>query len=270
MSRHRRWSEKQRGALTAAYGGHYFSAKQITWIEALRKTLPRSGPARHVALAALIQSASQCVASPGHTAQPFQPTRSARRFLQEAWSRNIVRRTKANFQQIAKIASRQMGSAKRVDANIAARSLKDTDVVFIDPPYSGVHYSRFYHVLESISANQCGVVFGVGRYPAPHLRPRSKYSIQTEAKGALDQLLRIISSRGSKVILTFPNHKCSNGLSGYLVQKIAARHFHVKKKTVASRFSTLGGTSSGNTVIGGRDARRQARELVLTLSPHSA
>src|SRR5262249_51771193 len=97
-------------------------------------------------------------------------------------------------------------------------------------------------------------------------RPRSRYSLQAEAPLALDNLLQTIATRGSKAILTFPNHKCSNGLSGYLVEKIANRHFFVKKRTVASRFSSLGGTSDDRGDEAGRGARRHTRELVLVLT----
>jgi adenine-specific DNA methylase len=122
----------------------------MVWIVALRKTLPKGSAVRRAALAALIQAASQCIASPGHTAQPFQPTRSAKKFLLEAWSKDIVQATKRNLEEIAKVASRKKGAARKLDANATARKLKDTDLVFVDPPYSGVHYSRFYHVLESL------------------------------------------------------------------------------------------------------------------------
>jgi hypothetical protein len=122
------------------------------------------------------------------------------------------------------------------------------------------------HVLESIAKGRCSAVSGVGRYPPNNERPRSRYSLQTEARIALDDLLRTIANRGSKVILTFPNHKCSNGLSGYVVEQIAGRHFDVKKKTIGSRFSTLGGTSDNRGNEAGRAARRYARELVLTLT----
>ena len=44
-------------------------------IDAFRASLPRSEPSRTIALAALIRAASKCAAAPGHTAQPFQPTR---------------------------------------------------------------------------------------------------------------------------------------------------------------------------------------------------
>ena len=139
--------------------------------------------------------------------------------------------------------------------------------MFIDPPYSGVHYSRFYHVLESIARGRSGAVTGIGRYPDERRRPRSRYSLQSEASDALDNLLKTIAARGSKIILTFPNHSCSNGLSGSLVYKIALRHFDVVKKSVASRFSSLGGTSDNRGNEAGRAARRYTRELVLTLTP---
>lgn len=173
-----------------------------------------------------------------------------------------------NLKQLASTCSRQVGKAQQLDANLMAQSLRSGDVAFVDPPYSGVHYSRFYHVLESIALGGCGDVSGKGRYPAERERPRSKYSVTSEAKEALDDLLGTLAMRGAKVIMTFPNHGCSNGLSGSSVKRIAARHFAVvRTKTVASRFSTLGGTSDENRADeAGRSARRNARELVLTLS----
>jgi adenine-specific DNA methylase len=253
--------------ITAAYGGHYFSPQQAVWIDALRATLPKSKAGRNVALAALIQAASQCAAAPGHTAQPFQPTRTAKKYLKEAWSRNVLQRTKQIFIQLCDCTARKEGSAKIIDANLLAKKLRKGDLVFIDPPYSGVHYSRFYHVLESIARGRTGTVTGTGRYPDERHRPRSRYSLQSEASNALNNLLMTIAARGSKIILTFPNHVCSNGLSGNIVYKIALRHFDVVKKSIASRFSSLGGTSDNRGNQAGRAARRHTRELVLTLKP---
>jgi len=268
VARCRCWCEKQANLpITKAYGGHYFSPLQAVWIDALRKTLPRAQFARDVALAALIQAASQCVAGPGHTAQPFQPTRSAIRYLDEAWSKDILEKTRKALILLSSLTAKKSGLAEKVDANVFAEKLKRTDLIFIDPPYSGVHYSRFYHVLESIANGHCGHVSGSGRYPATRHRPRSRYSLQTESRLALEELLEMVAGRGSRAILTFPNHKCSNGLSGRIVLELAARHFRVRKLSIASRFSTLGGTSDGRGNEAGRAARRRARELVLVCSP---
>ena len=263
----RNWCAGRELKITAAYGGHYFSPRQAVWIDALRATLPKGKAGRTVALAALIQAASQCAAAPGHTAQPFQPTRTAKKFLKDAWNRSVPKKTKQAFIQLCDSTARREGLAQIIDANLLAKRLRKGDLVFIGPPYSGVHYSRFYHVLESIARGRSGVVTGVGRYPGERHRPRSKYSLQAEAGDALDNLLKTIAGRGSKIILTFPNHSCSNGLSGNLVYKIALRHFDVAKKSVASRLSSLGGTSDNRGNEAGRAARRHTRELVLTLTP---
>jgi adenine-specific DNA-methyltransferase len=264
----RKWCDGQYALpFTKAYGGHYFSPKQAVWIDALRNNLPGREPAKTVALAALIQAASKCVAAPGHTAQPFQPTRTAKFFLAEAWSKDVAAKTQSAFELVAGQFARQRGRATVADANAAASQLQEGDLAFIDPPYSGVHYSRFYHVLETIADGKCGDVSGVGRYPAPSLRPRSKYSVSSESDEALDDLLKTVASHGARGVMTFPDHDCSNGLSGDSVRELAGRHFRVCESHVESQFSTLGGTGYNRHDEGGRSARQHAHELMLVLHP---
>lgn len=264
----RRWCAKQKARpVTKAYGGHYFSPNQAVWLDALRSTLPRGEAESTVALAALIEAASKCAAAPGHTAQPFQPTRNAKPFLQEAWDRDVPSRTKNSLLKLTTVCAKKVGVAKVEDANDVAKTLREGDLVFVDPPYSGVHYSRFYHVLETIARGKCGDVSGVGRYPAPDTRPKSKYSIGTKSIEALDDLLKTLASRKTRVILTFPNHACSNGLSGYKVKETAKKYFVIKQKTVRSQFSTLGGNGSEDAGTMGRAARQNANELILVLTP---
>jgi len=222
----RSWCDQETDLpITRAYGGHYFSPQQAIWIDALRASVPKREPAKTVALAALIQSASQCAAAPGHTAQPFQPTPSAMPFLEEAWSKDIISKTKTAFESLANQFAQRSGKAVVGDANFIAPCLKEGDLAFIDPPYTGVHYSRFYHVLETIANGDCGEVTGVGRYPAPEKRPHSKYSIITESSETLDDLLETISSSGARAILTFPDHNCSNGGFGKAAWTLSASSF---------------------------------------------
>jgi len=264
----RSWCVKQDALqITKAYGGHYFSPKQSVWIDALRSSLPKDESIKIVALSALIQAASQCAAAPGHTAQPFQPTRTAKQFLVGAWEKDIVQFTKNIFISLCTRFANKQGISEVADANNAAKQLKEGDLVFIDPPYSGVHYSRFYHVLETIAKGECGEVSGVGRYPDPSFRPRSKYSVQSESVAALDDLLGTVARNKAKAILTFPDHECSNGLSGTIVRETAGKYFQVEEHSVVSKFSTLGGKSTGKKKEAGRQARQNARELILILKP---
>lgn len=264
----RRWCGSQSDRpITAAYGGYYFSPNQALWIDALRTTLPANRILRTSALAALIRAASQCAAAPGHTAQPFQPTLTAKKFLAGAWAMDVVAKTATAYAQVSLLFAKQTGQAAVKDANEAARRIRETDLVFIDPPYSGVHYSRFYHVLETIAHGACGEVTGTGRYPAAELRPRSKYSVGTEAEDALDDLLSTLASRGATAILTFPEHACSNGLSGDSVCDIASDYFDIRSAELGSRFSTLGGRGDSMLKQKGRDARHHRQELILLLRP---
>lgn len=266
VHQYRVWAARQRKApVTKAYGGHYFSPCQSAWIDALRRSLPPEEPAYSVGLAALLHAASECAAAPGHTAQPFQPTRTAKQFLEEAWSRDIVERTKKAARTIGEVFALRQGQSTVADANSAARRLKEGDLVFIDPPYSGVHYSRFYHVLETISRGACDDVSGIGRYPPTEQRPKSRYSLRAESCCAIEELFEVVASRRSTAILTFPDHQCSNGLSGDVIRGIARKHFRVREKLVDSTFSTLGGVQKADGT--GRLARHSRRELLLLLSP---
>jgi adenine-specific DNA methylase len=262
----RDWCEKRSFPVTRAYGGHYFSATQAIWIDALRASLPREIGSRNVALAALIRAASHCAAGPGHTAQSFQPTPTAKKFLLESWKKDLLGQTKRQLEQLSPLTAHKIGRARKVDANVMALEVLKGDLVFIDPPYSGVHYSRFYHVLETIALGRHVEVSGVGRYPPYRERPRSSYSIQSESAEAFSNLLQAISSRKASVIITFPDHDCSNGLSGERVLSLAKEHFSVRKKAVASRFSSLGGTSDSRGNAAGRSARVAASELIIHLT----
>jgi adenine-specific DNA methylase len=156
-----------------------------------------------------------------------------------------------------------MGEAKVQDAESLAKQLGPEDLAFVDPPYSGVHYSRFYHVLETVARGHCKEVSGVGRYPPPSERPKSDFSVGSKSRGALERLLSILAERGVRTILTFPQEKTSNGLSGSTVENVAKNYFKVSKTVTNGRFSTLG----GNLV--NRKARIPAYEIILSLSPRN-
>ena len=250
-----------RRPITQAYGGHYFSPKQALILDALRSTLPTDSSKRTVALASLISAASACAAAPGHTAQPFQPTRNAAQFLFEAWRRDVYSHVRSALNSICPKFAQTTGRGIVSDAETLAGQLKKGDVAFLDPPYSGVHYSRFYHVLETVARGTRGKIDGVGRYPSPSERPKSEFSMKSKSENALDKLLFKLAERDVRAILTFPEEETSNGLSGSAVEEIAKKYFKSSKVLVNGRFSTLGGN------LQNRKARIPAYEIILTLTP---
>lgn len=253
--------ESSVGSVWNAYGGHYFSPAQALTFDYLLKCLPGEEPERSVCLAATIGAASRCAASPGHTAQPFQPTATASKFLWKAWSRDPIQYCRNALFELCPRHAITPGTAVVADALEIAPTLGPRDLVFVDPPYSSVQYSRFYHVLETMSRGLRFEPQGSGRYPPLQLRPQSDFSRRERSKVALSHLLISLASVSASVVLTFPSKSCSNGLSGEYVRQSARAMFRIEEQIVESRFSTMGGNYSS------RAPRYPAYELVLYLSP---
>lgn len=257
-------SEERGGVIWRAYGGHYFSPRQAVTLDAMLELLPEVEPRRTVCLATALVVAIRVAASPGHTAQPFQPTKTALPYIRAYWNRDPLQLAEPILKSIAARHARRRGSTRIEDALSVAGKLRSGDVAFIDPPYSAVQYSRFYHVLETLALGRATSVHGRGRYPPFEDRPQSAFSKRSEASSALLQLLTRIASTGARGVLTFPDEGCSNGLSGDAIRELAAPLFNIKSSLIDGRFSTMGGNNSV------RAARHPSSELVLTLTPRRA
>lgn len=243
--------------LSKAYGGYYYSPMQAVYLDALRSTLPSIYST--AALAALISASSTCAAAPGHTAQPFSTTDSALPHLALAWSKDLVLCTQKEFERNSTKSAKKKGKAIQKDALTLTKKMCEGDLAFIDPPYSEVQYSRFYHVLEAVALGFAGEVSGSGRYVSICQRPQSKFSRPSQSTEALDELMKEVSESGADALVTFPAGPASNGLSGSSVEEISDKYFHVKKRKIASTFSTLGGKAIS------RGGRQSTTELVLHL-----
>jgi len=245
------------------YGGHYFSIGQARQLSELRKSLPSRAPHKRLSLAALISAASKCSASPGHTAQPFQPTPKALPHIASVWSRDLISEVESNLYDLNPQFARNKGRSLVADANDFVEGLVGNEVVFVDPPYSAAQYSRFYHVLEAVAINGFAEVSGAGRSPSLDARRRSDYSTVSGAENAFKGLLKSLGERGCRVIITFPEKNASNGIEGSDIADWGREWFEVSTSVTSATFSTLGGNGDA------RSARHQTNELIITMFPKS-
>jgi adenine-specific DNA-methyltransferase len=236
----RQFASRLQMPVMQAYGGHYFSPLQSLAFDALRCCLPSNEPAKSICLAALIAAASKCAAAPGHTAQPFTPSKSSDHSIREAWKKDPFVIAYHELKDICGRAAQRRGETKVGDAVKIAASLNRDDLVFVDPPYSGVQYSRFYHVLETLTIGKNITVSGVGRYPAREYRPQSAFSNKGQSVAAVTKLMEALAESGCTTLFTFPNGECSNGLSGDQIRELAESRFSVTSKIVPGKFSTSG------------------------------
>lgn len=257
---------KSEGFVTRHYGGHYFSLNQARALDALYTSLPDAEPQRTVALGALLHAASVCAAAPGHTAQPFQPTATLIPYIEQAWSRSVRDAVRNAVEQLAPSRAKVKGEARVGDAQSAVSSLCEGDLVFCDPPYSAVQYSRFYHVLEGIALGGWAEVSGKGRAPARASRKTSDFSMKSKASDAMKHLLDALNATRCRAMITFPDADASNGLSGQEIIALAEEDWTVETHFVDSVHSTLGGSNDGSA----RGGRKKLKEAVIVLSPQAS
>jgi adenine-specific DNA methylase len=249
------------GPVWNAYGGHYYSPTQALSLDYLRRYLPDQQAERAVCLGAILIAASKAASSPGHTAQPFATTKTAGPFIEQSWKRDIFATVRMALRELCAEHAVKKGETRTGDAVTIAAEMTSRDLVVVDPPYSAVQYSRFYHVLETLAIGKRVEVSGRGRYPPPTQRPQSDFSKKTTSRSAFEMLLRHLGEARSSVIITFPAGTCSNAVSGDDVVTIAREWFRVEERKITGKFSTLGGN---NTL---RDGRQASLELLLLLRP---
>jgi 16S rRNA G966 N2-methylase RsmD len=209
--------------LTRYYGGVYFSYEQALRLDCLLLAIRAVDPGsrRDTALAAALGAASESVTSVGsHFAQPLRPRASngqikggALRAARRQRSRDplsIFRDRLASYAAIEP--GDHTSSAVRSDyREYLQNSSTMFSVVYADPPYTRDHYSRFYHVLETMALGDepevatvvapGGAALTRGLYRRE--RHQSPFSIRSRAVQAFDDLFAGVRARDIPLVLSY-------------------------------------------------------------------
>ena len=110
---------------------------------------------------------------------PFSQRAAQEKYLEKFLEGRPAVQSGARSKSLASIHAKQIGASKVADANKAAHQVREGDLVFLDPPYSGVHYSRFYHVLETIARRMRR---GLGRRSIPATKGTATIVVQHERR----------------------------------------------------------------------------------------
>jgi adenine-specific DNA methylase len=148
--------------ITRFYGGLFFSYRQAAVLDALLTVAHAAqGALRDFLLAAIVSTASEVVNTVGkHFAQPLRPRGSDGKPKSHLISK-MIRDREADIPLLfAEWLNRYRSleptnyshTAIRADYTQALSQVGDVHVgvVYADPPYTRDHYSRFYHVLETM------------------------------------------------------------------------------------------------------------------------
>ena len=159
---------------------------------------------------ALCQAVSKVATTTGHFAQYMRvKEKTQRRFLRQRcrsvwceWLRAIF-----EFSPIGTRAWRSQNRVFMVDSAELLQALYERGerpaVVYADPPYTSAHYSRYYHLYETLLLYDYPPSEATGRYRPD--RFFSRYSIKTEVEAAMGCLIAGCAKIGSRLVLSYPD-----------------------------------------------------------------
>ncbi|MCY8019634.1 DNA adenine methylase [Bacillus licheniformis] len=210
-------------SITSRYfGGTYFSFKQASELDNLLNMANSfDSRVKDIVIAATLSTASEIVNTVGKQfAQPLKAFDGKGSPKKSIISKIIKDRSLDVYQifeeQINKYFSLEKGIFDHVslcsDYYDALNNLSsDTRVVYADPPYTRYHYSRYYHVLETMSLRDNPEITMVktngemkmsrGLYRTE--RHQSPFSIKTLAKEAFNNLFSKVSEKNVSLVLSY-------------------------------------------------------------------
>ena len=235
---------------TRYFGGVYFSYKQTIYIDCLLNAIAMLPVAwKDTCLAALLSTASSIVNTVGKQfAQPMRPRRSdgtIKTYLIRQMCRDRLRDPGEVFARwLSRYRDLSQGRPHRVIRddyrNVLSQLGEDVSVIYADPPYTRDHYSRFYHVLETLClrdspdvsttflTGQGGTSRGIYRTD----RHQSPFCIKTQAPVAFSELFAGSRKLGVPLLLSYsPSIKSGRPrlMTVDAVANLAGKHYrHVK------------------------------------------
>lgn len=230
------------------YADTYFSIEQCIEIDSLRYAIDRRPSAeRRVLLACFLTACSRCVNAPGHTAQYLRAsTQTSERRVRSKWDRSVWDAFVAAAEGFKRSGTAEWRRGNRVlcgDAPKILRSLppRDSACVYMDPPYTKDHYSRFYHVYEELFLYRFPTVSGIGIYPDD--RFVSRFSVKSLAGAAYRELFAEAARIAPSMVLSFPEHTFLGGTEDVLLPLLSDSHRVISIERVQHVHSTLGGST---------------------------
>lgn len=224
------------------YSGTYWSYDQCVWIDSIRAVAEKykGKPLYYVILSSLIFGMSYVSQSTGHYAQYRDLTVSNFNDILSYRRRDIMPYFKRKFKELI---TNFNGSAHReylvttMDYLDALRIIPEGAIVYADPPYQSVHYSRFYHALETLVKYDYPTVKYKGRYRED--RHQSPFCLKTKIDRAFTDLFKGVKARKAHLSLSYADTgmiskekitSLAKEVFGdnYIIQILSKNHVHSK------------------------------------------
>lgn len=259
------------------YANSYFGIAQSIAIDSLRYAIDSVFPEgnvsidskalRNICLSAMIYAASYCVAAPGHFAQFLTlDSESASRYKAIMHHRmqsvldKFANKINEIYRRLEPSPFENECYCRDYRYMLADSAVMDTvDLIYADPPYSGVHYSRFYHVLETLVRYDYPESRYFGRYRDD--RHQSAFCQKNNVEAEFIHLIETASEQRKALVISYPN----TGLISVPRLVELCRRYYPEPQSVTDNnqdhvHSTLGGKS-------GQARKRVVESLIVCTKP---
>lgn len=245
------------------YSGTYWSFEQCLWIDALRVAAEEYSNSNiyYPILSSLMFAMAYNAQSTGHYAQ-YRDANNVASMKDITVYRNkeIVPYFKRKLKELI-----EWSGENNLNHTITSLDYRDCldiipegTLVYADPPYAFVHYSRFYHALETLVKYDYPKVLHKGRYRND--RHQSPFCKRTEVVSAFEVMFQKIKEKKSKLVLSYSN----TGMISLekileLAQNVFGEEYNVYSKAVDYTHSTMGRSN---------DKSREVKEYLVIAKPN--
>lgn len=205
-----------------AYACPYFSLSQAIYVDSFRYALDKMKENKeiidtefYIYMNYLIYYLGNIVTSVGdHFAQPQQLKISEEKRLKREINKIITKKTLDKDilfneleKQFKKIVYKSKDNKmfcedyKRLFENEYSEYMKKVNTIYIDPPYTNAHYSRFYHILETLVKYDYPDIKYFGRYRTD--RYQSPFCIRSEALKEFDEMINLCFSNKKNLVISY-------------------------------------------------------------------
>jgi len=212
-----------RSLISRYYGGVYFSYRQAVQIDIILDAIHGhvDKEKRDLFLAALLSTASDVVDTVGkHFAQPIKARDSKGNIKITVYNKavkdktiNVIELYKEWLKRYVELPkSNNEHTILQGDYMDCLRSLSDNvKTIYADPPYTRDHYSRFYHVLETITLRDNPELSTTNIHGDSHVsngiyrkdRHQSPFCIKSQAPDAFKSMFEFAASTKRNLLLSY-------------------------------------------------------------------
>jgi len=201
---------------TVYYSNAYFGLSQAIALDSIRFAIDKcmTGAFRDFCLAALLVTACSCASGPHFAQPPKIRSEGSMAEILEHRARDVL----SEYSLILRLMAERQKEPARIEHvwnldwrqalaqfdSVTKSAAVDRRGVYVDPPYTKLQYSRYYHVLNTILAYNYPDISGKGRYPPRSYRFSSRFEYQSSAaKKEFAELFQQCASMKAIIFLSY-------------------------------------------------------------------